>query len=173
MPPPPFTELWRAQELIDNALIRIRPLVLKKCDNLFARRWQADELKVDSPEQRTTISIRRWSQRHSFELRQNEGVDRRQRPIGRSDRWRPMLAQRTKSPVLSTCDRVRRVALSLVFALRPISRIGRADFDPAFQTGHGFLGERPVRWHPQVWVRVANGPDQQTRVHISRDHRRS
>src|SRR6185503_2561660 len=98
----------------DQSLIRVRSLVFQKSSDLFAGRRQTDQLKMDSPEQRAPIGILRRSQRSCFQLPQNERVDRRQRPSGRSDRRRPMFAQWTKSPVLSTRDRVGRVTLALV-----------------------------------------------------------
>ena len=168
MPPPPFAELRRVQKLIDHSLPGIRSLVLQKCSDLFASRRQTDQLKMDSPEQRRTIGIGRRLQIRRFQLGQDEGVDRRPRPIERMDRRRRIMAQWAKGPVRSTRDGVRRVSLVPFFRRLPLPGIRRAQLDPLFEPCHGLLGEGLVGWHPQVRIRVSHGPDQQTGIWISR-----
>src|SRR5262245_5796478 len=111
MSAPRLAELGRGQKPVNDSLTDIRSFVVQKSIDLVASRRQTDQLKINSSQQGARISIRRRSQIGCFQLSLNEVVDRRPGPIFSFDlRWR-RIAQRTKSPVLSTCDGVRRVGL--------------------------------------------------------------
>ena len=74
--------LWAIQQIANDLIVSIARLIIQKILLLDARRWQADQIEIEPPQQDLFI---RQGKRHQFFLLMFVGqksIDRIDRPLG-------------------------------------------------------------------------------------------
>ena len=100
MSPPAFSELDGRKQPIHNHFQGFRIFVVNKLFYLFRRRRKADEIEIDTPQQRAFFCGRSRHQSLRFERREDESVHLGKRPFGFRDLGSINLFDPLPAPVL-------------------------------------------------------------------------
>jgi len=159
---PAFTEMRRGQQAVDQASVGLRRVVVDECLDLGRRRWQAQEVEVQTADQDDTVCLGGLSQRDGLEPFQQDGVDRRRSEpaSGTGNGWS---LQGLIGPVLPSRPQVdpRR-------GRGPVAAgVGCTTCDPLPEIGDDRPGQLALRRHLQRFV--VQGPQQQALFWFARD----
>ncbi len=155
---PAFTVVRRFEQAIYDAFISQRRIIGKKGTDFGCRRGEPDEIKCHAPHQSAFVGRLSGRETRFVELRQDEIIHRRLRPVFVLDGRRRRKSDGLKRPLL--CLPCGKIEFTWFIITRPFGRPRRATFDPCGE-GHNLLvGQFSLGGHLDV-ADIPNGLDQQ------------
>jgi hypothetical protein len=162
----------RGQQPLHHLLVSAGRGVALEGPDLGHRRRQAGQVERDPADQGAAVGRRRGRQPLFLQLRQDEVVNRVGGPVGVPDGGQGRPADRPVGPVPA---RGREVDAPRLPRRRggPAARVGGAQGDPALEVCDHGRRQRALGRHAQVFVRVAEGLEQQAVARLAGHHRRA
>ena len=162
VPPPALAVMGRGLQAVNQALIRIRGLVLEEALDLLRSRRQADQVEREPAQEGPLIGGRRRCEPGRFQPRQDERVNRSPNPVPIVHDGRRHRLHGPERPVVTApsepgpADR-----------LRDGRRPGGAHLDPCGDRLDRRIAELALGGHLDLGVRLADRLDEQARVRVA------
>ena len=169
MPGPSLAVLGRGEQPIDQLLVGVGRWVVDEGFHLGRLRRQAGQVEGQAADQGRPVGLVRRLEALLLQLREQEAVDRVDRPRGILDHGRARVLDGLEAPVPGPLAEVERLDLAARGRLR-VYRPGGALLDPSGEGGDLVGGELRLRGHPEV-VDVVDRLHEQALVGLAGDDR--